>query len=335
MFTKKRKEVYTMKKLLAIVLCVILVGVMAVSAFASAYDLGEYGQQKISVEEKATATPDGAISEDEYTVVVPAVIANDESDDAFYVYGTAPEGLEYVNFYFAADEENIYFATEQKDAEVVGYHDALYVQMGASEDTTSYIQIYLPHCDAPEILSESDRTAWGSYYNGYGAYYDGEVVVYELAVSREKLAEVLGVDDLNKLLVTVGQRVLATPESVTVVWGFESLDIANDTLYFAQDFPTYGYPNVVVLEAEEVVDTEPADESEGVLDGGSDIEVDGATDPVETEPTENEPTESAPTETQPTETEPASEGGCGASVATVCVAIIATLGTCVAFVSKK
>ena len=37
----------------------------------------------------------------------------------------------------------------------------------------------------------------------------------------------------------------------------------------------------------------------------------------------------------PVETEPAKEGGCGASVAAVAVALVAALGTCTAFISKK
>ena len=78
----------------------------------------------------------------------------------------------------------------------------------------------------------------------------------------------------------------------------------------------------------EPVETEPAEtepvETEPV-----------ETEPVETEPVETEPVETTPVETTPVETEPAKEGGCGASVAAVAVALVAALGTCTAFISKK
>ena len=56
-----------MKKLLTIALCVVFVGVMAVSAFAGALDLADYGQITITLNEGAT-TPvaDGAISDGAY-----------------------------------------------------------------------------------------------------------------------------------------------------------------------------------------------------------------------------------------------------------------------------
>ncbi len=68
------------------------------------------------------------------------------------------------------------------------------------------------------------------------------------------------------------------------------------------------------------------------------------TEPAETEPAETEPTETEPAETTPTESAPAdtttpdapvAEGGCGASVAAVAAALVAMLGTCVAFVNKR
>ncbi len=61
------------------------------------------------------------------------------------------------------------------------------------------------------------------------------------------------------------------------------------------------------------------------------------TEPAETEPAETEPAATEPAETTPveSETEPAKEGGCGASVAALAVALVAVLGTCTAFISKK
>ena len=75
-----------------------------------------------------------------------------------------------------------------------------------------------------------------------------------------------------------------------------------------------------------VVETQPAETTPP--------ETDPAT--VETEPASTpDESEEVPTESAPAETEPATEGGCGGTVSMVGMALVASLGTCAVFVTKK
>ena len=322
-----------MKKLLTIALCVILVGVMSVSAFASAFELGDYGQLTITLTEGAT-TPvaDGTIAEGEYEYGIAAT----EASEAVYLAGeSALADTTYVNFYLAVDADYIYVATETDDTEIVDWQEGIFVNF-CLENTGTAVKIFASDCGDPEVLSD-DRANWAAYFAGNSRTVVDGVTTTEVVFSRAKIAEFLGVDSFDKIAISISQNTNCAADSA-VVWGFQNAE-AEALGYPAYGYPTWGLPHVVEIIAEPVVndtdpaETTPADENEGVLDGGSDIEVDGATDPVETEPSENEPTETDPATTP--ETEPAAEGGCGASVAAACVAMLATLGTCVVFVTKK
>ena len=91
--------------------------------------------------------------------------------------------------------------------------------------------------------------------------------------------------------------------------------------------PTQVIPALIVFDKQDAPIMIPTDKVE--------------TEPEETEPELTEPEETAPEVTEPEVTEgdvteaPVAEGGCGSSVALAGIALVATLGTCTAFVAKK
>ncbi len=310
-----------MKKIITLFLCAVFLCIAAVSVSAGAYDLGDYGQKTVKLTYPMTPFIDGHIEEEEYELSFKLVLDEDESDDNFFINGSYEKTeAEYVIVYVTADDDNIYFAVEQKDPLRVSFHDAMYLQISAGARTDGYIQIYLPYHRWPEILTESNRDLWKDYYAGYAASYTGDLTYYELAIPRSIIEKKFGVDELDKLLVTVAQRITASEDigNVSVVWGFKSDELA--PTHLAQGFPVYGYPNVLELydkpdnEGEELPtlpeivlpETEPESEPE---------------EQTETVATEESVSES---ETEPL-TEPASEGGCGATVSCTASVICAAL----------
>lgn len=237
-----------MKKVVTIALCAVLLCLFTSVASASAFDLREYGQDTAVLTEPFSPLVDGQIDEDEYEIGIKAVLAEDEKNDEFFIYGDKSlTDAEHVTFYMAANDENIYFAVEQKDPLRIGHYDALYLQLGLAENTGDYIQIYFPYNAGLEILSEKDRAKWQDYYDAFAASYSKDITLYEIAIPREKIAEVFGVEAYDKLLVSLAHRVHYNAEDghVVVTWGFQNTELGSS--YTQQGFPVFGYPNVLEL----------------------------------------------------------------------------------------
>ena len=313
-----------MKRIITLFLCTVFLCLSAVSASAGAYDLAEYGQKTVTLTYPMTPLIDGRIDEGEYEIAIKLVIDEDENDDNFFVNGNCSElGAEHVIVYITADDDNIYFAVEQKDPLRVSFHDAMYVQIGAGDRTDKYIQIYLPYHRWPEILTESNKDLWSNYYSGYAGSYTEDLTYYELAIPRRIIEEKFGVEKLDKLLVSVAQRISASEDTgnVSVMWGFKNSEL--EAVYKQQGFPAYGYPNVLQLYTNNTDDESLPALPEIVLPETESNEEQGKTEPeAETE---------LQTETK-TDTESTAKNGCKGTLvfgAPMLVAVLLIFVTCI------
>ena len=205
-----------------------------------------------------------------------------------------------------ADDDNVYFAVEQKDPLRVGHYDALYLQISAGERTDSYIQIYFPYNAPIEVLSEKDRARWSEYSDNYSASYSGDITLYEIAIPRKIIGDVFGVESYDKLLVALAHRVHYHPDegSVHVTWGFRNDELSES--YATQAFPVFGYPNVLELYVSE--------ENEEKLPEVPTIEI-PETEPPATAESESQIAESESPETETKNVEESTvEDGCGATL---------------------
>ncbi len=188
-----------------------------------------------------------------------------------------------------------------------------------------------------------------------------KVTTYEVALNWAAIKSVWPHhDDLQFKLFTFGAHVQDTSDEIndqgigTKVgikwWGIvgetanEVYDILGDeydsAAIFGYDVTEPIIPNMFFLgteaeyeafkaeRLEAAVETEPAETEPAETEPAD-------TEPAETEPADTDPAETTPTGTTPAETEPAKDGGCGASIAAVAVALVATLGTCTIFLNKK
>ncbi len=291
----------------------------------SAFELEKYGQKTVTLASKMTPLVDGNIEDGEYTVEIPAMIANDASDDNFFVYGNKAviSDAEGVTFYIAADNDNIYFAVKQKDPSRTGHIDALYLQVGAANDTAKYIQIYLPYNAAYEVLTQrGNRDVWPKYVDLYSTSYLDDITIYEISMPRSIICEEFGIDSVDKLLVSISQRMHQTSADglVAITWGFTSMELANSQ-HTLHTFPANCYPNIVKLYSDEALEDDTI-----------------VTEPVEMEPVTNDSSEAEPVIILPANTEPATdteplidpvEKGCGASLVSSAVILIVALGICI------
>ena len=309
-----------MKKLLTIALCIVFVGVMAVSAFADAPEYADRGQIAITLAEGAAPEIDGVISEGEYEYSYEAVIG--EANGATYEKDPQLADATFVNFYLTATADCLYIATETDDANSIADLEGLFVFISA-DNTDEYVRVYLSNKAAqPEIHGGNiELTPWFTVGSSNG------VMGFEVAVSRSILAEALGVEATDELLVTISHVVdLSTGSTCAVSWGW-GFELPGEETAESAELPTpyaapaYGRPHVVEIVA-----------------GGAQAPADDVQTPADDDQAPADDVQTPADDVQtPADDAQASEakGGCGASVAAACVAMIAALGTCVAFVTKK
>ena len=213
-------------------------------------DLEAHGQKKIVINSATTATSGGSVVESEYSFSHTAKKnVTDESGFSHQVNIGSMGNAEYVNFYVGADKDYIYIATEQKDSDLANWTDCLYIRLGGDKTSTNLpIQIYLPNNGGPEINSTPESSPVASdYYSSYSVVTDTntKVTTYKIALDREHIASVLGVDSTDDLLIALAQRV--NTNNAMFVLGFKSDTIPSDYTY--TDFPVFGYPHVLDMSA--------------------------------------------------------------------------------------
>ncbi len=318
-----------MKKIVLLFLSMLILALaMTVAVSANIYyELADYGQKTYTVSTAEVAPiQDGVICEGEYTLCFEMTLDGDKNSDDYFVLGAdKAESVEYVKLYLTQDEDNIYVGAELKDPVIKGYYDALYVHLSIN-DVEDYIQIYLPHCNKPEVPIGEDNTAnWPSYYTGYGAANDSEsqITVYEISIARTTLAARFEVDSFDAVLFLGGLRV--SEDGSLMIVGFRHETLAAD-LSLQGAGGGIGYPHILLLGEDCVL---PGEDTEPVVTESE------KTEPAESESLTTEPTEMPDTDPADSEILKEPEAGCGATVSLLAVAIIASLGICVTFVNKR
>jgi len=328
-----------MKKTLAfITLTVILVCAMAFNAFALDFYF----------DDKATTAPeiDGSIAEDEYVWTTGELDKAVTFYNEFYVVEPHTDAVYLsLQYYMSFDDNYIYIALAER---TTGYETSQLIDLtfctaaGEIKGDMALCFDFVRNNDLGEgyeptynylTIDGEDATGDIATYvaDAKGYYFDDGMRnnnYVEIALDRAAIEELVGEE-----IVGFGFRFTNQPDAEygQVVYGDEEsiafpAELNTDIGYHFIGFEEDALDN---LGAEETpIETDPVDTDP--------VETDPTeTEPTETQPTETEPTETEPTETEPTETEPVSEGGCGASLAVACVAMIATLGTCLVFVTKK
>lgn len=337
--------VLTMKKILTCILC-IAIAIPLFSFLAIAGDLNDpwaledYGQIHYYIPEAAAIPPvaDGVITEGEYALALDPMLVDDieEYFDDRYFFIDAHDDTEYLKLYFAYDENNIYVALELKDHYLHPDEEA-YVDMGCGPEMEKMIRArMLPNSegDAPYYVTRdgSNTDIEDLYFTGYNAGYDDEndILIYEIAYSREELGKYFGVSDYDKVHIRVIPVMFNEEGYQGEVWfGFRNSDIESHYMTWF-----YRYPHVLHLGPAPVEETETETEPEPAV-----------TEPVDTTPADTEPVETEPQKVTENEvTEPAEEiptigaieeKGCGASIIATSLAIVMSLGICVIFTKKK
>jgi len=324
-----------MKKIVAILLsAIMLLGVMTATVFADdeiiPWELEDWGQQSwtLYLNDREAPEVDGVIGEDEYALAITDLkVVDDVEDDRIFLVDF-PGELE-VNIYMDYDGDYLYVGVEILDPErVEGYvrngkevvDNTMTMLIGGDKNNImqdSMIQVKL----VPGIQSASNTDEVESSVNG-------DLVTYEYTIDRYTIMDKYGFDELDQVYIRyvitdVNQGNFENDALYNEMWfGFYTRDLldvlpAHDPVNGKNN--RFRYPHVVYFVDEpdpELTETE-------------------ATEAPETEaPVTEAPVTEAPV-TEAPETEAPADGGCGASVAAVGVALVAALGTCTVFVSKK
>ncbi len=331
-----------MKKIISIVLCaVMLMSMMMLGVYANTYKLNEFeefGQQKWVVEGKTENAPlaDGIIEEGEYTLEVKDMDPyNDDADDRFYCIDPFALDVENFSLYFSYDDDYIYIGAEVTESETLdGEKIKFWVIYDYHNAHNNGIAVEYVYGGTPNT-SEAEA---------FCTEQDGDTITYELIIRRTLLSDYIGADDVDDvkeffllMCLSDDRDIENAPDAWPEMWigcrvpkGFEGIATSGETA--EEEGKIYGtgpdrnrLPHTLVLG--DAPETEPADTTPADTTPAD-------TTPADTTPADTTPTESAPADTA-TPDAPAEEGGCGASVAAVAVALVAMLGTCTVFVNKR
>jgi len=307
---------------------IMLLGVMSVATFAedipNPWELEDWGQMSwtlyISDHEPAI---DGKVEEGEYALAFEGLdVATDPEDDRVFVVDFP--NIE-VDMYMSYDGDFYYVAFVVKDPDIIleNAKRGEGVNLGLSADKEKFAK------DDRLAISVKAGATSHKLADQVCSVIEGDTITYEIAIDKYTIIDQYGLDELEMLyiLCNVSDE---TPENATndalyndIFFGFMTKDLVNVLPAHTKGNQRYRYPHIIYIVNEEA----PAPETEAPETEAS------ATEAPVTEAPAGE-TEAPATDAPVTEA-PVAEGGCGASVAAMGVALVAILGTCTAFVSKK
>ncbi len=284
------------------------------------YSLEPAGQQHFVVNETDKAPKvDGRIKAGEYTIEIEDMIPEyDLIDDRFYfmLNDGYTNDISNVGIYVSHDKEYLYLAARVTDTGSSSYGDSIHFYVGNTDKTNELHDFYIPR------LANGGVEAWlynETIENAQAAELRAtdfvwvkktverdNAIVYEIALSKEAL----GIVDMDKIFLAA---LVTTANTKNAAIGNQYFAFRTEGLDAYEAFKGKLYPHVLILNEEAQTETLP----------------------VETAPVDTAPAETTPTETAPDNEEPTAEDGCGASVTVVALALIATIGVCAAFTSKK
>ena len=291
---------------------------------------------------------------------IRAIVAASESKyyfahDEDYIYiatatkmGTLPDGTALKNF-ISDMTYSIGFGFNANDY-TAEYHIPLgtHVAITSVEGYSDLTETFNDSFDARYQLKYVFERVMATRYLQSGELFDYEsvnvtepyILYHEMAINKELLKEQLNLDSLDIMFFRFMVNVLKDKDNKDLAWNIHlngteiNAEIAdkalenNITMYsYKPDTKTSPrpYSDLVVFGElpEKPVETQPV------------VTEPVATEPAATEPAATEPAVTEPVATEPAATESATEGGCGGSVSFAGLAIIAMLGTCTAFVTKR
>jgi len=318
-----------MKKIIAIMLsAIMLLGVMSVAAFAedlpNPWELEDFGQKSwtLYLNDKEAPVVDGKIGEGEYALAIEDLsVENDDEDDRIFLVDS-PSNL-VVDIYMDYDGDYLYVGVVVNDPEVVteaphGIDGRIRLDIGGDKNKI--------HANDMIVIALAPGAVAAGNADEVMSLVEGNVTTYEFTVDKYTIMDKYGFDELDQVYLryTISDETEASLTNEALwneMWfGFRSSDAAG--LHEPGGAGNNRFPHVVYF----VNEAAPEPETEAPATDAP------ATEAPETEAPAGE-TE-APT-TEAPETEAPAEGGCGASVAAMGVALVAALGTCTAFVSKK
>jgi len=318
-----------MKRIIAIILsAIMLLGVMSVATFAedfpNPWELEDFGQKSwtLYLNDKDAPVVDGKVNEGEYSLEIADLeAAKNDEDDRFYNIDFPGDIV--VDIYMDYDGDYLYVGIVIDDPDIVagetlhGLDDRIGVVIGGDKNDITReagIEVRL----TPESVSATNA-------DEVMVSVEGNIITYEFTIDRYTILDKYGFDELEQVYLTY---VISdeTTDSLTndALWnemwfGFATGELID--IYPASNVSaTYSrrYPHVVYF-------VDQPKETEAPV-----------TEAPETEaPATDAPVTEAPATDAPETEAPVAEGGCGASVAAVGVALVAALGTCTVFVSKK
>ena len=311
-----------MKKIIAVLLCMfMLAGVMSVATFAgdfpNPWELEDFGQKNWTLYITSGEAPvvDGKVNEGEYALVIEDLeAANDIDDDRFF--NVDHPGAMVVDIYMDYDGDYLYVGVVVDDHEMVsgeglhGIDGRMTLTIGGDKEKI--------HNDDMLTVSLNPESVSAGNADEVMVITEGNVTTYEFTIDRYTILDKYGFDELEQVYLryVIADETNASFENSALwneMWfGFSSGELK-------EIYPTGGaarYPHVVYFINEEAPTEAPETEA-----------------PVTEAPVTEAPVTDAPATDAPVDT-PA-EGGCGASVAAMGVALVAALGTCTAFISKR
>lgn len=312
-----------MKKILATILSVVMLfSLTAIAAFAedgfpNPWELEDFGQKHYTlyINDGDVPAVDGKVNEGEYALVIDDLAAIDDvDDDRIFLIDSPADGL-VANIYMDYDGDYYYLAVVVNDPEIIleGPHNLEGIGLSISADKEKY------HKDDRLQMNLKPTSSSGTLASEVVTSIEGNTITYEMSIDKFTLIDEYGLDELEHLymLLSIADETSASVENDalwnSMFFGFRDSDASG--VYPPGGAGNNRFPHVITFINE--------------------VETEAPTAAPETDaPATEAPATDAPATDDPITDVPV-KSGCGASVAAMGVALVAALGTCTVFVSKK
>jgi len=325
-----------MKKIIVIILSVfMIIGVMStiVSAegdFPPQWQLGDFGQKSYIINKNTGVVPklDGVINENEYAFAFEGFsAATNAEDDRFFVVDFPAEGF-VADLYLDYDGDYIYVGVRITDPAPL-IEGAWNVDDAFSLTFTADKENFM----LGDMIKISGKPGAMTAENAYQfkSVIDGNTITYELTIDKYTILDKYAIDELEMIYFRfvasdVTEESVADKAFCNEIWfGFTCKDLQDVYPAYDSGPNRYCYPHVLYFEELET-DLPETEAPETEAPAGETEAPAGETEAPAGET--NAPETNAPVAGD-------EKGGCGSSVAAVGVALVAALGTCMVFVSKK
>jgi len=183
-----------------------------IRTYSNEKKLAAYGQKNFFVQGATAAntpvpvTVDGTITKGEYNFSSKTTFTDGTATNPAFITVGGADTVEEIDLYVTHDETNVYFGVKVSDTAPIG-NDFFYVNVGGGNKMGNFLQIYLPKYGIGDLYGNIELWPSGKTNGGQldkakyissssGAVCDGGYV-YEVAVNKETLKGLCGVDTLD------------------------------------------------------------------------------------------------------------------------------------------